>query len=66
MAVHSCVNGKMNGEAIKQHAEGAADIVCLTQTCYVPCYGNRMVCLCCATIALHEPVYGLVSVLLDH
>lgn len=36
MVVHSCVNGEMNGEAIKQHRESTADIVCLTQLCYVP------------------------------
>lgn len=36
MVVNSCVNGEMNGEAITQHTESTADIVCLTQLCYVP------------------------------
>lgn len=33
MVVHSCVNGKMN--AATKRREGAADIGCLIQPCYV-------------------------------
>lgn len=44
---HSCVSGKMNGAAIKQHTEDAAGTLAFTQPCC-------LVRWCCTTITLYE------------
>lgn len=62
MVVHSCVNGKMDGEAIKQHigkAQLTLYVLPSSATCLLPCYMNQMVFFCCTSIILYKPdVYG--------
>lgn len=64
MVVHSCVNGKMNGETIKQHIgkeQLTLYVLPSSDACLLLCYMNQMVFFCCTSIIPDETALFMVN-----